>query len=51
MEVGRASAMVGARSVHGRHEDILMNTRRAMVRVKCGANLGRIGCELDMGLK
>ena len=26
MEVGRASAMVGARSVHGRHEDILRNT-------------------------
>ena len=51
MEVGRASAMVGVHLVHGHHEDILTNTRRATVRVKCGADLGRIRCELDLGLK
>ena len=51
MEVERASAMVGARSVHGHHEDILTNTRRATVRVRWGADLGRLGCELDIGPK
>ena len=51
MEVKRASAMVGVRSVHGLHKDILTNTRWATVRVRWGANLGYLGCELDFGPK
>ena len=51
MEVECASAMVGVHSVHVHHEDILTNTRRAMVRVMWGADLGCNGCELDFGSK
>ena len=50
-EVGRASAMVVRALVHGRHEVILTNTRRATVKVMWGAGLGHFQAESDIGPK
>jgi hypothetical protein len=44
-EVGRAAAMVGARSVHDDHAAKTTNTWRATVRVRWDADLGFVPAE------
>ena len=43
--------MVGRAPVHGVHEDKLSSTWRAPELTWWGADLGRLGCELDIGPK
>ena len=47
----QSSAMVGHALVHGRHEVILTNTRRATVKVMWGAGLGHFQAKSDIGPK
>ena len=48
-EVGRASAMVGARSVHDRHEDIPPNTQRVRTSLTSGPVIGIFQLDSDLG--